>query len=130
MNTQKQAKTVHIFRTTWLICLVFVSIGSLMPGSPDPLPIWGSDKLLHLMAYGWLALLQPLFIRDRKLILRLSLCLVVWGVLLEGGQSLIPYRSASFWDFVANTMGVTLGTALGLQLQKSFSCFRDQTKIS
>lgn len=34
---------------------------------------------------------------------------VTWGLLLEGVQSLLPYRSAEWADVVANALGAGLG---------------------
>lgn len=78
----------------------------------------GSDKLLHLISYAGLALLQPLFLKEERLFLRWALLLVLWGILLEGVQGLVPNRTPSFWDFIANTAGVMLGTWAGRRIKR------------
>lgn len=118
MNKKQQQRYVHFSQTVWLICLVFVSIGSILPGTAQIMPIIGPDKLLHLIAYAGLAFLHPLFLKEKRSIFRHALLLLLWSILLEGVQGLIPNRSPSFWDCMANTMGVTLGTYAGLWTRK------------
>ena len=114
----RQQRHIQFFRTLWLICLIFVSVGSVLPGTTHFQPIMGSDKLLHLIAYAGLALLQPLFLKEARLTLRWALLLILWGILLEGAQGLVPNRMPSFWDFVANTTGVILGTWAGIRARR------------
>ena len=82
-----------------------------MPNSTD----FGPDKLLHLIAYTGLAFLPPLFLKEKRLVFRCVLFLILWGILMEGAQAMVPNRSPSFWDLVANTAGVALGTWLGMR---------------
>jgi VanZ family protein len=118
MNNRTQQRFIHFSRTLWLICLAFVSVGSVLPGTDHFQPIMGSDKLLHLISYAGLALLQPLFLKEERLFLRWALLLVLWGILLEGVQGLVPNRTPSFWDFIANTAGVMLGTWAGRRIKR------------
>lgn len=41
------------------------------------------------------------------------------GVVLEGLQGLVPYRTAEFWDVVANLVGTMGGLACGLKSVRS-----------
>ena len=118
MNKPINNHFFRFFQTVWLFCLVFVSIGSILPGTALFQPIMSSDKLLHLIAYAGLALLQPLFIKESRLFIRCAVLLVLWGIFLEGAQGFVPNRFPSFWDFVANTVGVLVGTWAGIRIRK------------
>lgn len=90
----------------WLLLL---SIACLMP-----LPLSGDDqfqwmdKLAHLLMFAaggfWLGLRLPA--------LATGLALVALGVLIEWLQSLTPYRSAEFLDWLADVLGAGLGLML------------------
>jgi len=95
-----------------------MTIGSILPETSHFQAITGGDKLLHLIAYAGLALLQPLFLKEERLFLRWALLLILWGILLEVAQGLVPDRTPSFWDFVANTTGVILGTRAGIRARR------------
>ncbi len=118
MNRITKKHCIHISRTFWFFCLVFISIGSILPGSPRFQLITANDKLLHTIAYAAWAVLPPLFLPKRRPVLPWALSMVAWGVLLEGAQGFVPHRTPSFWDFVANTTGVVLGTWAGLLARK------------
>lgn len=91
--------------------VVAVVVLSLLP--QEELPAVGlSDKVEHLIAYGLLTATAIIgFPRHWRVFALLTWCL---GVGLEGLQSLVPGRSPSILDAVANTLGVALGLAAGL----------------
>jgi VanZ family protein len=66
-----------------------------------------SDKLEHLLAYGVLSLVGCRAFADP--VSRILIGLVLYGIVLEGLQSLVPGRVPSLMDVVANTLGVGLG---------------------
>jgi VanZ family protein len=78
-----------------------------------------TDKLLHTLAFGGLALLlaraahwlKPPASLARKL-LSAALGSSLLGLLLELCQAFVPYRSADPWDWVADTVGAALATSL------------------
>lgn len=82
-----------------------------LPGPPPAVPHW--DKLLHTLAYallmGWAV---PLFTAARGWTLA-ALGLLGWGVMIEGLQGLLPWRSIEMADVLANALGVLLGSLLG-----------------
>lgn len=81
--------------------------------TPRPLPTGdhGADKFGHLLAYaaqmGWFVWLVRTPLRAP-----VGLYFVLQGVLLEGLQGLVGYRSAEAADMLANAAGVLLGWAL------------------
>ena len=78
-----------------------------------------SDKVLHFFAY---AVLGVLFYRaygtlrvksdPRMLILISMVSAFLYGVSDEIHQYLVPFRDASIWDVVANTLGAVCGVYL------------------
>ena len=78
-----------------------------------------SDKLLHALAFGGLALLLVRAMRWLRPTRTLHWQLIaagsgasLLGLLLELCQACLSYRSADVWDWVADTVGAAL--ALGL----------------
>jgi VanZ family protein len=102
----------------WIVSLLLVVIGSLLPaGSPvvrvvAKLPV--SQKVLHFLAYTWLALLALLAFRSRSLAVAAALGMILLGVTLEFGQRLVPGRSFEIRDMFINGFGVLTGLALGI----------------
>ena len=92
---------------------------------PIPQPVGKTvgplDKLIHLCEYLLLAwcVVQAArasgFPRAKTLAVAF-LFPTSFGVLLECVQSFLPYRSAEYWDAVANTVGAGLGMWLGLMI--------------
>lgn len=72
-----------------------------------------NDLFLHFIAYGsvmWCFLQGYPGLPSRKLMTGL----IIWGVLMEVGQSFTSYRFFEWLDMVANSTGVILGWALTL----------------
>lgn len=85
----------------------------------DPL-----DKLLHLCEYLLLAWCTVHASRASgfpraKTLTVAFLFPVGFGVLLEGVQGLLPYRSAEAGDVMANTLGAVVGAGIGVLSWKS-----------
>ena len=97
----------------WLFSITGVVMGSLKPGVELPVGFWNADKLVHLFAYLWLALLPALIVKSKNRLLLLSFCLILLGCILEFGQMYVPGRMFSLVDMGANAAGVFLGFPLG-----------------
>ena len=94
-------------------CLAVVVVGSLLPGPQAPGPVMLSDKVIHLMGYGALALCAGLGWPHRMA--SSGLGLVALGIVLEIAQgTLIPGRALEVMDAAANATGVALGLGLAL----------------
>ncbi len=100
---------------------LFIVIISIVPSSGLPrYNIAFADKIVHIAMYFTLTLaffidhfiitgnIKPKF----KRIVAIVLLTMVVGILLETIQSLLPERSASFNDILANFAGVLLATLL------------------
>ena len=88
---------------------------TLAPGSTFPeMPTWGLswDKVVHFLLFAVLAFLlvlvyypQPFL---KNLLVIVTFC-VIYGLLLETAQILIPGRFFSWQDQLANTLGAAVG---------------------
>jgi len=72
------------------------------------------DKIEHVLADGWPALLWVLAAREKRDIVAAAVVLIASGVALEYAQTFIPRRMFSLDDMLANVFGVFAGTALGM----------------
>ena len=99
----------------WLRALLFLAVcaGLLFTGlrtRPIPQLFAQEDKLHHFVGFFALAFSCRLAFLPVKLHW-LAIGCVLAGVLIEYAQALMPLRTASFYDALANTAGVALGLA-------------------
>ncbi|PAA44175.1 hypothetical protein CJU80_05695 [Pseudomonas fragi] len=97
----------------WLRALLFLAVcaGLLFTGlrtRPIPQVFAQEDKLHHFMGFFALAFSCRLAFLPVKLHWIAIGCVLI-GVLIEYAQALIPLRTASFYDALANTAGMALG---------------------
>ena len=97
----------------WLRSLLFIAVcAALLFAGLRARPIAQvfdqEDKLHHLVGFFALALSCRLAFLRVKLHW-IALGCVLAGVAIEYAQALIPLRTASFYDALANTLGVGLG---------------------
>ena len=100
----------------WVRTLLFIAVcaGLLYTGlraKPIAQLFDQEDKLHHL--FGFFALAFSCRLAFFRVKLRwIALGCVLAGVAIEYAQALIPLRTASLYDALANTFGVVLGLAL------------------
>jgi VanZ family protein len=104
-------------RIVWLIAILVVIVGSLLPANSGPMQTLGrlqiSDKLLHFLAYATLSFLPTL--HERWPVLALVVAgAVMLGVGLEFAQMLSPGRSFEIADMLANAIGALGGLVAAL----------------
>ena len=85
--------------------------------------VW--DKLNHALAYGVLAVVGGLGFKGWRSLLMMGIGLVVLGAGLELAQSVIPDRTGSVYDALANLVGVTIGS---VATAGANTFFRDQSR--
>jgi VanZ family protein len=87
--------------------------GELTPTEPHFLDFFGelNDKALHFIAYFGLAAMAAAGFKNRRPVLLASLGLIVLGGVLEIVQGFTG-RDMSFYDELANIVGVITGAAL------------------
>ena len=100
----------------WLRALLFLAVcaGLMFAGlraRPIPQVFAQEDKLHHFIGFFALAFSCRLAFLHIRL-LWLAIGCVLAGLLIEYAQALLPLRTASFYDALSNTAGVTLGLAL------------------
>jgi VanZ family protein len=108
-------------RPLWMcLLLVFFSamlaVGSI-PGNANTLSDRFGDKLLHLLAYGFMAALCFQSLRGRRINQSLISLLIIalFGLIDELVQSLLPYRNASLLDWCFDiAAGITVITFMNL----------------
>ena len=92
---------------------------SLMP-TVTAVGVTHADKVGHLLAYAIFTLLALFAAENRRQFFQCCLFIVAFGLVMECLQSMIPGRMMSFWDFVANSLGVVLALIISLWLPKPF----------
>lgn len=128
MNFRKTMRryplTTLLVVVIWVICLV--------PWIPEtPLShVSLIDKWTHLVMYGtltttiwWEYLRQHQSLDTRRLLLLAFIAPVIMGGLVELAQTYCTggHRSGEWLDFAANSLGVVLGTGIGIAMS---ICFR------
>ena len=107
----------------WVRMLFFVSISGILltaglRAQPIPEAFAQEDKLHHLM--GFLALSFSCRLAFLRVKLRwIALGCLLTGVLIEYAQELMPLRTASAYDALANSFGVTIGLLLAWRWTRS-----------
>ncbi len=103
-------------RRLWLLAVLAVIVGSLVPGGSAPLHALSllrvNDKMQHFVAYAVLACLSA-WMASRPFALRTGLWLVALGALLEILQLLVPGRSCDWLDGLSDAAGVATGALFG-----------------
>ena len=82
-----------------------------------------NDKVVHGLSYASLAIIPPLIVFSWRRRLAAVFSLSALGLLLEFAQKLVPGRTCDMADFLANNVGLVLGTMRGLLAARIFSCF-------
>lgn len=94
------------------ICFVLYAIAlttvSLLPAETLLTPTI-NDKIAHFLSYALFALLAATFYSAGKPYLMVCAALALYGLSIEGAQSLVPGRDSSLLDALANSAGVALG---------------------
>lgn len=96
-----------------------IAFVSLQPASGVSIGSW--DKVFHLASYAVFAILAYGVVQKPRLYIYLCVAIVAYGGLMEFGQSYMPGRFMSGYDFLANTFGVMLGAAMVVKLGEVWS---------
>jgi hypothetical protein len=113
----------------WLAGIAAIIVGSLLPSDSAPMleldflmmKLSINDKIVHALGYASLALIPPLIVSALRRVLVAVFSLSVLGLLLEFGQKLVPGRTCDIADFLANNVGLSFGTIVGLLMVRILS---------
>lgn len=104
------------WRLAGIVLLLAVLATTIMPTLwlwPSPGKFLLSDKWLHLLVFLFLSLwFAGQYARSSYW--RLVVGLTTFGVLIELGQGMIPYRSADWMDLVADVFGIGIGLIIAI----------------
>jgi VanZ family protein len=89
---------------------VLVAFVSLRPMSGATIEPW--DKVLHLVIYAVFAVLGYQALKEGRRYFYVCLGIIAYSALIEVGQSYMPGRVMSGYDFLANTVGVVFGAVV------------------
>ena len=115
----KHIKTLLRHSTLYISVAITVSITTLsLVKTQEKLltNISNEDKFLHLFAYltlttSWLISKEVKFKKIADIVI--LICCFIFGIIIEVLQvSITTYRSASFLDVIANSLGIILGFIL------------------
>jgi VanZ family protein len=96
----------------WIALWGLAIVLCLLPLPPSPFDVQHFDKIEHVAGYAALAAFAAALFASRRALLGAALGLILLGLLIEGLQSLVPWRSADVMDLIANAVGVALGSML------------------
>lgn len=115
-------RLIPFFKFYWaaLIWAAFIFLLMALPGEDLPdFDFWAvniEDKIGHVGVFGILAFLlswgakRHLNMIDKSVLIKLMMLCISYGALTEFLQGVaFPTRFASFWDFVADSLGAFLG---------------------
>jgi VanZ family protein len=102
-----------------LVVFVAITVLSLMPPRTN-LSIHANDKVGHFIAYAVFSLNVLLLGKNIKQYTLSTLLIVAYGILIEFLQSFVG-RETSFYDFLANSAGVSIGIILFLLFRKAIN---------
>ena len=107
----------------FFLYLFLILIGSSIPSKSVPSVIaltW--DKLFHVIEYFFFGILGYRAYKDRYkyITVIISMFGIVFGCVDEIWQSFIPGRQPSYYDVMADSIGVTLGVITIHMIEKQF----------
>jgi hypothetical protein len=104
-------------RALFALALVLVLAGSVMKIAVGP-DFRFSDKVGHAVVFFLLAALAQAGYAERRIVARLMLALLGYGLFIELVQALLPWREFSLWDWGADGVGIALCVALAHWLSR------------
>ena len=97
-----------LFFVLFIILIIAITVLSLLPPKSG-LELGKSDKLNHFLAYAILSLnFGFISTKIRSYFIGIPF-LITYGLLIEFFQGFVPGRDPSFYDVLANSVGVFLG---------------------
>lgn len=104
-----------LFWLLWFAALGLTFVAGLLPQLSPP-GEHEADKLIHAAVFFALALPAALLAGERRW--RAVLAVAALGLAIEIGQSYVPARTGSLFDFAADLIGVALAAWVALLLKR------------
>ena len=96
---------IRIYRIVFLVLVLLISFAALTPQGDISVPYL--DKIFHFSAFIILSLFLDLSIKRTLLSSKAALIfLISYALLIELVQYFLPYRSAEFFDFISDLLGI------------------------
>ena len=102
-----------------LACTLVLILSVINTGVLPKTDVPSADKIVHTIMYMCITLILMLnqtsylkFRITKKQIWFALIFATCYGASMEGIQSILPWRSGSIYDIIANTLGVVLGIGL------------------
>lgn len=97
-----------LFLVIFIILIIAITVLSLLPPKSG-LELGKSDKINHFLAYAILSLnFGFISTKIRSYFIGIPI-LLAYGILIEFFQGFVPGRDSSFYDALANSLGVFSG---------------------
>ncbi len=96
------------FKVIFFITVIVILYKALSPSGEPLVDFYQSDKVLHAGAFFVLSFLLNRSSSSIEKRIRNMLSLLAFGILIEILQSFTGYREVSFWDVVADLLGILL----------------------
>lgn len=122
VNMLAYIRTLRLTKFAFPLAIIMITIlATLGSGQLPPNPI-RSDKLNHILAFGFLTLLALVSYPKISLFKKCAF-LLGYGVFIELVQYTLPWRSCSFPDVVADILGIVLAVSVW-ELAKIFVLYK------
>ena len=113
VSARKPVAAFNAWLGLWLLALLVVWVGCLIPPPPLPSLPSGVDKWQHALAYFLLAGSAVQLWQGRRALLTLGIGLLLMGIAVELAQAAMSaQRQADAADVLANLAGLLAGLAL------------------
>ena len=96
------------FKVLFFIAVVVILYKALTPSGNPLFSFYQADKVLHAGAFFVLSFLLNRSSSSIATRIRNIFSLLAFGILIEVLQSFTGYREVSFWDVVADLLGILL----------------------
>ena len=103
---KKRAFMIHICRAVFVLALFFISYGAFTPTESSQSILY-LDKVVHFLAFLILTFLLDISLRNPIYIQKYAIWfLIAYAGSIEFIQYFLPYRSAEFFDFLSDLLGI------------------------
>jgi VanZ family protein len=120
----KKLSRIYLLSFIWTILVLYLCFVRKVPYQDKFPEIFGLDKIVHMALYAiWYVAICHESRHSNRLStmqkwITIGVLIVVGGLIEIFQQNFFPPRTADFWDFVADIVGVVLGVVLYNQYLK------------